>query len=171
MDETVSGSERVERAGLAGVNRYIGIETRTKPIDLVGAESCRRRRKDSARRMGVSLMTDNNGQQYTPDSQPHHRPRRPLHARQPHPSPLFAAMNIPAAILTLFFTLFTFTAASPHAIRPLLTRHSGLISRQPSSAKRCQSRPTMATPIVCPFPLLIRISLMQDLSAPPHPKL
>jgi len=49
-------------------------------------------------------------------------------------------MNIFVAILTLFFTLFTFAAAS-HEIHPLLTRHPR-IPRQPSLAKRCKSRPT-----------------------------
>jgi len=60
-------------------------------------------------------------------------------------------MNILAAILTLFFTLFAFAAASPnHEIRQLLTRHSR-IPRQPF-AKRCKSRPTTATPVPHPTP-------------------
>jgi hypothetical protein len=55
-------------------------------------------------------------------------------------------MNIFAAILTLFFTLFTVAAAASHEIRPLHSR----IPRQLSS-KRCKSRPTTA-PVPHPTP-------------------
>lgn len=55
MGETESAGECIEIAGLAGVNWYIAMGRVTKPNDLVGAESHRRQRKDSARRMGVSV--------------------------------------------------------------------------------------------------------------------
>ena len=53
--ETENEREYVEGARLARINWYIVMEGGTKPIDLVGAESRRGRRKDSARRMGVSV--------------------------------------------------------------------------------------------------------------------